>query len=329
MVSTRAFVCLAVGAATALAQTCSILQDVDFPGNDIGSTEQTDPSNCCHDCQATPRCKGFNWDGGVCYLKSEKGQAVPSIGTFSGFITPSQANATTLVPQPTQSMVGTCSVLKNVDFAGNDIKATYQNSATKCCADCQATVGCKIYNWYDGVCYLKSEKGKSSRLLGAISGVLSYQPASTPAPTPQPTPVTPKPTPAPTPEPATTPATTTATTRTPTSAPTPAHTPATTSATTRTPTSAPTPAPTPTTTPATTPATTRAPTSAPTPAPTPATTPATTAGTTRAPTSAPTPAPTPATTPTTTPATTAATTRTPTSAPTPAPTPATTPATTA
>ncbi|KAF0717371.1 Aste57867_2330 [Aphanomyces stellatus] len=186
---------------TTLVQTCSVVQDVNFPGNDIGSTEQTDPSNCCHDCQATPHCKGFNWDGGVCYLKSEKGQAVPSIGTFSGFITPSQANATTLVPQPTQSMVGTCSVHKNVDFAGNDIKATYQNSATKCCADCQATVGCKIYNWYDGVCSLKSGKGKSSRLLGAISGVLSYQPASTPAPTPQPTPVTPKPTPAPTPAP--------------------------------------------------------------------------------------------------------------------------------
>ncbi|KAF0713974.1 hypothetical protein As57867_004114, partial [Aphanomyces stellatus] len=218
MVSSRFF--LASAAATAflatsiVGQTCSRIPDVDFQGNDITSTTQANPANCCQDCVATPGCQVYNWDNGVCYLKSAQGPRVSAPGTVSGVL------STGPTPKPSPTTPGTCSVLKDVDLDGADIKSTSQAKAENCCADCQATPGCKAYNWFDGVCYLKSAQGNKSPLPGAVSGVLSSQPVSTPAPTPVPTP---KPTPVPTPKPTAgpTPKPTPSPTPSPTVAPTP------------------------------------------------------------------------------------------------------------
>ncbi|KAF0718705.1 Aste57867_1531 [Aphanomyces stellatus] len=95
----------------------------------------------------------------------------------------------------------TCSVLQDIDYPGNDLSMTYQDDPSKCCTDCQATAGCKLYNWFDGVCYLKYAQGDSYPLPGGSSGILGAPPTpTTNAPTKAPTkaPVTSAPTPAPT-----------------------------------------------------------------------------------------------------------------------------------
>ncbi|RHY18968.1 hypothetical protein DYB32_010303, partial [Aphanomyces invadans] len=299
-------VCLVSG------QTCSVQWNVDFVGHDISTSKRSSPFDCCGDCRNTPKCKAYNWFDGICYLKSAQGATIRLFGGVSGVLDKSTAPTTT-VPGD-----GKCSIQLNVDFVGKDIRTTFQADPTYCCADCQATKGCKAYNWFDGVCYLKYEKRHSFPLPGGVSGVLSVVPPTskptpaptakpTPAPTAKPTPApTAKPTPAPTAKP--TPAPTTAPTLSPTSAPTSAPTHAPTDAPTSAPTSAPTVAPT------------SAPTSAPTHAPTDAPTSAPTSAPTDAPTSAPTSAPTDAPTDAPTSAPTSAPTDAPTSAPTVAPT---------
>ncbi|RHZ40428.1 hypothetical protein DYB26_015710, partial [Aphanomyces astaci] len=161
-----------------------------------------------------------------------------------------------------QTLAQTFTVLVDVDLVGNDIAATDQTDPGQCCSDCKATKGCKAFNWFDGVCYLKSAKGEVIPLPGGKSGVLQ----STPSPTPKPRVTTmskgavvPLPEgnsgglqskPAPTPKPKAT------TTSKPTPKPTRTSTPVT------------TPKPSPVLTPARTPATTPASTAKPTPAPT-------------------------------------------------------------
>ncbi|KAF0684236.1 Aste57867_23761 [Aphanomyces stellatus] len=171
-----------------------------------------------------------------------------------------------------------CSVLLDIDFPENDLVQTFQDDPSACCADCQATPGCQLFNWYAGVCYLKSAQGDSYPLPGGQSGVLLTTPTTT---TTSPTDT---PTSAPTDAPTDTP-TLTPTETPPTNAPTDAPS--------DTPTPAPTDAPTPVLTPASTSTPTDAPTDAPTTAPTDAPTPPpTTIAPTPMPTSAPTSAPT-------------------------------------
>ncbi|KAF0695697.1 Aste57867_13519 [Aphanomyces stellatus] len=97
MVSTRTFLTTAALVSSVLAQTCSVFPDVDFEGNDIAQTERSDASKCCTDCQATPGCKAYNWDSGVCYLKSKRGPSISAPGTVSGVVKP-KPTTTTLKP---------------------------------------------------------------------------------------------------------------------------------------------------------------------------------------------------------------------------------------
>ncbi|RHY02683.1 hypothetical protein DYB36_009541 [Aphanomyces astaci] len=78
--------------------TCGVVErDVDYPFNDIISTQRSNYNDCCADCQATPGCSLYVWgstDGGTCFLKSKKGDRVSSPGartadlTVTGPITP-------------------------------------------------------------------------------------------------------------------------------------------------------------------------------------------------------------------------------------------------
>ncbi|KAF0775537.1 hypothetical protein AaE_000763, partial [Aphanomyces astaci] len=79
----------------------------------------------------------------------------------------------------TSAQANTCSAIPNVDFEGNDISTTDRANPGKCCGDCQATPGCTAFNWYDGVCFLKSAQGASLSLPGGVSGVVLK---ATPAP---------------------------------------------------------------------------------------------------------------------------------------------------
>ncbi|KAF0692869.1 Aste57867_16115 [Aphanomyces stellatus] len=161
---------------------CSAAKDIDYFGSDIAETAQNEASDCCEDCQATAGCKAYTWANGVCYLKSKQGKASLLLGAVSGVVSDALGPVPQPSPTPAPTMTGTCSPLEDVDFGGNDITTTYQDDATQCCADCQATKGCKVYTWVDGACYLKFKRGDSSPLPGAISGVLSNSPP-TPVPT--------------------------------------------------------------------------------------------------------------------------------------------------
>ncbi|KAF0693994.1 Aste57867_15092 [Aphanomyces stellatus] len=85
MVSVRILV--ASVTAAAWAQQCTLLDtDVNYIGNDIGSTQQEDPAACCDDCQANSGCKVYTWVDGVCYLKSEQGESNQVSGAISGVL---------------------------------------------------------------------------------------------------------------------------------------------------------------------------------------------------------------------------------------------------
>ncbi|KAF0718706.1 Aste57867_1532 [Aphanomyces stellatus] len=180
------------------------------------------------------------------------------------------------------SLAQQCTTYPNVDFPGNDLTSTTQNDPANCCSDCQATLGCQAYNWFDGICYLKSAFSDTVPLQGGVSGIFSaatttivpigstpaptFAPMLTPTPDPTAGSTTAAPTHVPTPAPMPTSAPTLAPTRIPTLVPILAPTPVPTSTPTPAPTLSPTPVPP---TPAPTPAPTPFPTDVPTPFPTP------------------------------------------------------------
>ncbi|ETW08103.1 hypothetical protein H310_02464 [Aphanomyces invadans] len=97
----RTLVIANVVVASVYANTCTVFPDVDFVGNDIATTTRANPGDCCADCQATPRCTAYNWDTGVCYLKSAKGASAPLPGGVSGVVDGLTPAPTT--PKPTPS----------------------------------------------------------------------------------------------------------------------------------------------------------------------------------------------------------------------------------
>ncbi|RLO13657.1 hypothetical protein DYB28_015281 [Aphanomyces astaci] len=105
VLSTRTCIVVALSALAAvqtLAQTCTILDDVDLTGTDITTTDQTDSGQCCSDCEATPGCRAYNWFDGVCFLKSEKGEPTPLNGGKSGVLE-SKPAPTTSAPATTSA----------------------------------------------------------------------------------------------------------------------------------------------------------------------------------------------------------------------------------
>ncbi|KAF0716572.1 Aste57867_2774 [Aphanomyces stellatus] len=70
---------------------CPIVEpDVDYPGNDIIATSQTNSVSCCADCQATPGCFLYVWSSAsnTCFLKSKKSVASPSPGALAAVLPP-------------------------------------------------------------------------------------------------------------------------------------------------------------------------------------------------------------------------------------------------
>ncbi|OQS05690.1 carbohydrate-binding protein, partial [Thraustotheca clavata] len=132
-------------------------QNLDYFGNDIKSTQQSTPGACCNDCNATPGCRLYVWNNGICWLKKAASGRTSSPGSYSAFAEPNPV----------------CSNFQpNVDYYGNDIKSTQRPSYNDCCADCMATPGCKLYVWNNangGTCWLKNAKGAQSSQPGAYA----------------------------------------------------------------------------------------------------------------------------------------------------------------
>ncbi|RHY26442.1 hypothetical protein DYB32_007610, partial [Aphanomyces invadans] len=77
-----------------------------------------------------------------------------------------------------------CTITPDMTLDGTDIGTTSQRDPANCCSDCQNKPGCIAFNWYDGVCSLKSTQGKSYPSPGVVSGVItsSAPPEPTTAP---------------------------------------------------------------------------------------------------------------------------------------------------
>ncbi|RLO02810.1 hypothetical protein DYB28_005774 [Aphanomyces astaci] len=146
------------------ANSCSAIeQDIDYPGFDIASTKRTDAAQCCDDCTANPSCSVFVWSsyqGGTCWLKSQKGVRVAAAGARAG----------------SRTTAGQCGAIEdNTDYWGNDVASTQRASADLCCDDCAANAQCSVFVWLRGTCYLKSQKGAKSTLNGAKAGSVGSQ----------------------------------------------------------------------------------------------------------------------------------------------------------
>ncbi|CAK4388135.1 unnamed protein product [Aphanomyces euteiches] len=86
-----------------------------------------------------------------------------------------------------------CSAIQSdTDYSGNDIGSTSRPSADLCCADCAANPNCRLFVWYQNVCYLKSAIGTKTTLSGRQAGLLQTTTTSPPPP-PPPSPTTPTP----------------------------------------------------------------------------------------------------------------------------------------
>jgi hypothetical protein len=62
--------------------------NVDMPGNDIGSSLASRPTDCIRICQTNAFCFAYTWtsyNGGTCWLKKKASPFVPSPGTTSDF----------------------------------------------------------------------------------------------------------------------------------------------------------------------------------------------------------------------------------------------------
>eukprot|EP00903_Cladosiphon_okamuranus_P010033 g9515.t1 len=61
-------------------------KEVDFHGFDVKSGHFEDHLGCCHECRRVNDCSFFTFDynSGVCYLKSDKGSETPKLGLVSG-----------------------------------------------------------------------------------------------------------------------------------------------------------------------------------------------------------------------------------------------------
>ncbi|TMW65406.1 hypothetical protein Poli38472_008048 [Pythium oligandrum] len=69
--------------------TCTIENDVDYVGDDIGSVQNPVADLCCSVCKAREGCKAFSWSnyqGGTCWLKSGKTTTKSSAGVKSGVV---------------------------------------------------------------------------------------------------------------------------------------------------------------------------------------------------------------------------------------------------
>ncbi|RHZ15774.1 hypothetical protein DYB26_006255 [Aphanomyces astaci] len=62
-----------------------------------------------------------------------------------------------------------CTLEKNVDYAGNDLKAVATPDAAACCKVCRDTAKCNAFSWMRGTCWLKHTKGPKSSKDGVVS----------------------------------------------------------------------------------------------------------------------------------------------------------------
>ncbi|KAE8997065.1 hypothetical protein PR001_g18673 [Phytophthora rubi] len=71
------------------APSCALEFYVEYTGKDIGNVSSDSPYGCCSACMKTVGCGAFSWSdagGGVCYLKSTRGNVQDSDNFFSSVV---------------------------------------------------------------------------------------------------------------------------------------------------------------------------------------------------------------------------------------------------
>lgn len=140
---------------------CYTEPSFDFVGNDIGNAPASSPTQCCSLCYLRYMCKAWSWstfNGGTCWLKSQRGAVVYKPGVHSALLF--------YTPQPT------CTLRPNTDYVANDLARVSSSSADGCCTLCKNYPGCRAFSWNGfggGSCWLKSAKGTVVSSVNVVS----------------------------------------------------------------------------------------------------------------------------------------------------------------
>eukprot|EP01135_Chromosphaera_perkinsii_P001130 Nk52_evm80s158 gene=Nk52_evmTU80s158 len=150
--------------------TCSIEQDVDYSGNDIGHEQSTDHTGCCGKCASKSGCNAWSWssyNGGTCWFKSSGSGRVNRAGVVSGLPSReiSEDEPVNEDPQPEEqpespASGGSYKTKLHVDIVGPNLAVIKGvPTAEECPAHCDANPACTSFvwgPWSDGSCYLKA-----------------------------------------------------------------------------------------------------------------------------------------------------------------------------
>lgn len=136
-------------------QQGTILNNVDFAGNDILSTRAATAEDCLDKCNEYLNCHAFSWTqrlGGSCYLKSKR-PAVATSAQPAADGSPYIRSGTSYKCTP---------LLGNTDNTGKDIAGVLAATPQECCGLCRATSPCGAFSWSNyngGTCWLKEAGG--------------------------------------------------------------------------------------------------------------------------------------------------------------------------
>uniref|UniRef100_K3XDL0 Apple domain-containing protein n=1 Tax=Globisporangium ultimum (strain ATCC 200006 / CBS 805.95 / DAOM BR144) TaxID=431595 RepID=K3XDL0_GLOUD len=156
--------------------TCTIENDTDYSGSDVGNQPGASAESCCSLCQNFNGCNAFTWtnyNGGTCWFKSSKGTPTGKSGARSSLVT-------SVVPTPPPP--ATCTIENDTDYSGSDVGNQPGASAESCCSLCQNFNGCNAFTWTNyngGTCWFKSSKGTPTGKSGARSSLVN---GATPSP---------------------------------------------------------------------------------------------------------------------------------------------------
>jgi hypothetical protein len=127
-------------AGTMLSQCTNARANIDWYGNDLGSTTCFNPANFCTDCNANSKCIATMWTGGTCWLKHTIEVQSTKQG-MQAYIVRGRPTAQCTSPQA------------NINWYGNDLGSTTCSNPADCCTDCKANPKCVATVWTGGTCW--------------------------------------------------------------------------------------------------------------------------------------------------------------------------------
>eukprot|EP01135_Chromosphaera_perkinsii_P000395 Nk52_evm42s78 gene=Nk52_evmTU42s78 len=155
---------------------CSIENNIDLKGVDIGRVRNRKPSQCCLECRKKAGCVGWSWidfDNGTCWLKKDITEAVTKDKIISGRfnIVPKTDNDGD-VGTPGGGSLTCAEPSVDVDILGADTVIKFRKRVDECCGLCRKEPKCTGWSWnnyLDGTCYLKENISGTKSAKGITS----------------------------------------------------------------------------------------------------------------------------------------------------------------